>query len=80
MKGHLFRNDKLGLTKIWFAVPNTKELPTFFGLTAKERRARMGRHLDIQQQKSQYEQRSRSGWPHRRRGEEAKSDQEAAES
>jgi len=73
MKGHLFRNDKLGLTELWFDVPATKELPAFRVLTAKERKQMLGRHLDIVSQKTQYETRKKSGWPNRRRGEERQS-------
>lgn len=67
MTGHLFANDKLGLTGRWYEVPKTKELPSHYGLAAREVRKLLGRDADIRIEQNQREnRRARSGFPYKR--------------
>lgn len=79
MNGRLHRHDKLGLTERWYEVP--EQVPTR-ARDPDELRKDMFRHMDIQQQWSQFEARNgqhRRSWPNRRRDQKGKSNQEAAE-
>jgi len=80
MKGHLFKNDKLGLVGEWYSIP--KEAPQK-ERDPQELKKDLFRHMDIQQQWSQWQARNgqnvRSGWPNRRRNEEGSSNQKPAQ-